>query len=965
MYRRWRQFRIFSLISNGAGQFRIAIIARLQRPAALAYTRATMDAAPPAVSSAANRAATSAGAAPQHAPADNAGSADGALAAGAGPLAVATPLRWWRSWWRGLPPTRQDRFAALAPLASVLMFLAAIVAAFWYLRAEEAEREQEALQRDVEYAQQRVRLRLLERQEQLMRIARDLSNQDLGRAEFIVRAEELISQYPELQAITWIDERRRIRASQAAPTLTSGELRSAGEVLKPGDTADTFGLARDLQQPVYAQPAASPENSAPLLQLHTPLNNQGRFSGVVLGEYSIDSLLRYGTPTEVLARYAVTLLDNNGQVLAGTPLGPRNSGGQLLPWAQRAHVYEVPVSPVGNGLVLRAQAYRTSLGVVGSGLFWLVGALSVMTAWMLIATWRHTRRRMQAQQALVAETNFRRAMENSILTGMRALDLEGRISYVNAAFCQMTGWSALELVGLQAPFPYWPEADHEILQAKLRDELRGNTMAGGFQVRVKRKNGTLFDARLYVSPLIDAHGQQTGWMTSMTDITEPNRIREQLSASHERFTIVLESLDASVSVAPLGSAELLFANKLYRQWFGSHTDGHLQLVAQAGVLPLAGRDQQSGMDDEDGLMGLPTDPLTSARSENAEIYLPDLGKWLEVRSRYLNWVDGRLAQMVIATDITPRRLAEDQAKRQAERAQSVSRLITMGEMASSVAHELNQPLTAISNYCSGMVHRIQGGQLSTQELLAALEKTAHQAQRAGQIIQRIRAFVQKSEPNRTLADVHQMVNEAVELAGIELRRHNVRLTHYVAARLPPVLADTILIEQVLVNLMKNGAEAIEHAHRPAPDRSVELRVLPRCIDGCEVVEFSVRDTGKGLAPEVLERLFQAFFSTKQEGMGMGLNLCRSIVESHHGRMQAQNLYNGAEVTGCRFSFWLPLGQPAGAAPIVPIASTVPTASIFPIALISRTTPAPPASAAAATPEPAAADAHATVSPADL
>ena len=337
--------------------------------------------------------------------------------------------------------------------------------------------------------------------------------------------------------------------------------------------------------------------------------------------------------------------------------------------------------------------------------------------------------------------------------------------------------------------------------------------------------------------------------------------------------------------------------------------GHLQLVAQAGVVPVAGTDH-TGMDDEDGLMGLPTDPLTTARTENAEIFLPDLGKWLEVRSRYLNWVDGRLAQMVIATDITPRRQAEEQAARQAERAQSVSRLITMGEMASSVAHELNQPLTAINNYCSGMISRIQSGQLTEEALLTALQKTAHQAQRAGQIIQRIRAFVKKSEPNRTLADVHSMVNEAVELADIELRRHNVRLTHYVAARLPQVMADTILIEQVLVNLMKNGAEAIQHANRPPSGRSVELRVVPKQIDEREVVEFSVQDTGGGLAPEVLERLFEAFFSTKQEGMGMGLNLCRSIVESHQGRMQAENLYNGSEVTGCRFSFWLPLAKPA-------------------------------------------------------
>lgn len=815
--------------------------------------------------------------------------------------AVKTPARWWRSWWRSLSPMRQDRFAALAPLASVLMFLAAIVAAFWYLRTEEVEREKEALKRDVEYAQQRVRLRLLERQEQVMRIARDLSNQDLERADFVSRAETLISQYPELQAITWIDERRRIRASHAAPTVTSSQLRVGGEVLKPGETADLFSLARDMQQPVYSQPVASAGDTVPLLQLQVPLSPQGKFGGVVLAEYSIDSLLRYGTPTEVLARYAVTLLDGNNQTLAGTPLAPRTNA--LLPWTTKANEYEIPVSPVGNGLVLRAQAYRTSLGVVGSGLFWLVGTLSGMTAWMLIATWRHTRRRLQAQQALVAETNFRRAMENSILTGMRALDLEGRITYVNAAFCQMTGWTEAELVGQTPPYSYWPEGEYEALHANLRDELSGKTVPGGFQVRVRRKSGTLFDARLYVSPLIDARGQQTGWMTSMTDITEPNRVREQLTASHERFTIVLEALDASVSVAPLGSEELLFANRLYRQWFGSQTGGHLQLVAQAGVLPAP---EARGMDDEDGLMGLPTDPLTSARSENAEIYLPDLGKWLEVRSRYLNWVDGRLAQMVIATDITPRRQAEEQAARQAERAQSVSRLITMGEMASSVAHELNQPLTAISNYCSGMVSRIQSGQISEEALLSALQKTAHQAQRAGQIIQRIRAFVKKSEPNRTLADVHDMVSEAVELADIELRRHNVRLTHYVAARLPQVMADTILIEQVLVNLMKNGAESIAQAHRPPAGRSVELRVVPRNVEGHDVIEFTVQDTGKGLAPEVLAHLFEAFFSTKSEGMGMGLNLCRSIVESHHGRMQAENLYNGTEVTGCRFSFWLPL-----------------------------------------------------------
>ncbi|MFT4266755.1 MAG: PAS domain S-box protein [Xenophilus sp.] len=815
----------------------------------------------------------------------------------------ASPLSWWRRWWKRQTPVRQDRVALLVPLAAVLLFLAAIVAAFYYLRAEELEREQESVKRDVEYAQQRLRLRLLERQEQLMRLARDAGNREIDAAEFRSRAESLVSQYPELQVVSWLDDRRRVQSSYAAPSVPQQQQHAAGEVLRPGDIESNYALARELRQPVFSQPAAN-QDPPGLLQLHIPLYDQGLFAGMVLGEFSIDGLLRYGVPPEVAARYAVSLLDSASRTIAGNTVNPRDEELRLLPWDRPANEFEVPVSPVGNGLVLRAQAYRTSQGLVGNGLFWLVVALSVLTSWMLIGTWRHTRRRLQAQQALVAETNFRRAMENSMLTGMRVLDLEGRITYVNAAFCAMTGWSEAELVGQAPPFPYWLESDLELMGDRLEEEIHGRSLPGGFQVRVKRKNGTVFNARLYVSPLIDARGHQAGWMTSMTDITEPTRIREQLSASHERFTTVLEALDASVSVAPLGSEELLFANKMYRSWFGSDSEGHLDMVAQAGVPST--RPQDASLDDVDPLAGLPIDTLTAAQPANNEIYIPELGKWLEVRSRYLTWVDGRLAQLVIATDITARRDAEEQAAVQADRAQAASRLITMGEMASSVAHELNQPLTAITNYCNGMMSRLRGQQIDTEALLAALEKTARQAQRAGQIIQRIRTFVRRSEPNRAPAEVATMVGEAVELAGIELRRRNVRLNHYVAARLPALDVDRILIEQVLINLMKNAAESIDLAERPTARRSVELRVVPRTLGGQPAVEFSVQDTGMGLSPEVLERLYEAFFSTKREGMGIGLNLCRTIVESHRGRMQAENLYNGTEIVGCRFSFWIPV-----------------------------------------------------------
>ena len=818
----------------------------------------------------------------------------------------ASPWSWWKQWWNQQSPVRQDRFANLAPLAAVALFLAAIMISFWYLRNEEIRREEESIKRDVEYAQQRIRLRMLERQEQLTQLANNLAANSIATAQFKGKTQQLIDLNPELLSLTWIDANRRIMASQNTYSFMPSTIYLPGSSLDISEIDNYFSLVEEFQQPIYAMVRTRPnlQNSSPTLQLLTPIiDAKNRFHGVLLTEYALDRLLRNSVPPDILTSYAVSFQDENRRILAGQSIPEREDLAEQLPFiSRRPHSQSVTVPPVGNSLVLQMQVWRTSQGLVGSALFWLVGALSVMTSWMLIGNWRHTRRRLQAQNALMAETNFRRAMENSMLTGMRALDLKGRITYVNPAFCQMTGWSEAELVNAVAPFPYWPEEDIDQLTKRLEEEISGKHTAGGFQVRVKRKDGSRFDARMYVSPLIDPSGRQTGWMTSMTDITEPNRIRDQLAGSYERFTIVLEALDASVSVAPLGSKELLFANKLYRQWFGADSSGHLRLVAQAGAYDSL----VTSNDDADDMAGLPSDELTSAQSGNSEIYVAELDKWLEVRSRYINWADGRLAQMVIATDITQRRRAEALAAQQADRAQTASRLITMGEMASSVAHELNQPLAAISNYCNGMISRIKRQQIEEKDLLGALEKTAHQAQRAGQVIHRIRSFVKRSEPNRSISDVGHIVSEALELAEIELRRRNVRLSHYIAARLPSLNVDPILIEQVLINLMKNSAEAIDNAQRAPDKRHVELRVVPRQVGEQQVIEFSVTDTGKGLPPEAIDKVYEAFFSTKAEGMGIGLNLCRSIVESHQGRIEAQNLYNAGEITGCRFSFWLPV-----------------------------------------------------------
>jgi len=834
-------------------------------------------------------------------------------------------------WWRRLPPSRQDRLATLGPLVSVLLFLAAITSAFWYLRQEEISRELESVVRDTEITQQQMGLRLIENQEQLARLARELVTREIGSQEFAQQAQTLTGDRPEVTHITWLSARRGVRASLRGPTQQADAIAAAqwsglpppaqGQV-DPGETA--FNQARDRRLPVYSE-AFRDAAGHYVFQLHVPLIDRGSFAGTLVAEYAVETLVWRLVPADVARRHRITALGPDAIALASTntPMPGRAQ-------ERGALVHEVPLTPALNGIILRGEGWRTSIGLISNTLFWMVVALSVLTLWMLLGTWRHMRRRAQIQSALVQETQFRRAMENSMLTGMRALDLEGRITYVNAAFCQMSGFSEGELLGSKPPYPYWPPDRIEENNRLLQQEMQGRSPAGGIEVRLMRKDGQLFDARMYVSPLIDPKGQQTGWMTSMTNITEAKRIRDQLSASHERFTTVLEGLDASVSVLSVQQGDLLFANRSYRLWFGADARGHSQLTAGSAQAPF----NEDHEDDLDPMSGLPVQELTETAGDLREVYVESLTKWFDVRSRYLQWTDGRLAQMVIATDITARLRAEEQAKQQAEKAAVTSRLMTMGEMASSVAHELNQPLTAITNYCNGMVSRVNAETIEKDDLVAALKKTANQAARAGQIIHRIRSFVKRSEPQRQPSEARTIVENAVELAGIELRRRQVAIRTYVAQRLPTLQADPILIEQVLMNLMKNAAEAIDAAQLPASRRHIELRVVPRHTpEEGGTIEFSVTDAGPGIPEEVLSRLYEAFFSTKAEGLGIGLSLCRSIVESHRGRMKAQNLYNAGAIVGCRFSFTLPVELP-----VRPDAAALPAEAASPLELTAQTTP---------------------------
>ncbi len=375
---------------------------------------------------------------------------------------------------------------------------------------------------------------------------------------------------------------------------------------------------------------------------------------------------------------------------------------------------------------------------------------------------------------------------------------------------------------------------------------------------------------MYTSPLIDQSGIQTGWMTSVTDISEQTRIRQELAQAQERFITVLQALDAAVSVAPPApSEELLFANQAYKKWFGSSLASGHRLLCSA-----------------------PKGPWADAR----DVFNPSAQRWFEVRVR--KWVDGRDVEMMVATDITQERASEQAQRNQREKLQQTSRLVTMGEMASSLAHELNQPLAAIANYTSGAAARIKNSQargesLANDDLLEMLAKTARQAERADQVIRRIRSFVKRSDPIRKPTSVATIMADAIGLAEIDARERDLVIVQRVPEGLPELNVDAILIEQVLLNLVKNGLEAMRESS--ARELVVEVSVLD------QQVMFSVIDRGHGVPEAIRASLFDSFYTTKTDGMGMGLNICRSIIESHQGRLWFEDNPDG----GCTFRFTLP------------------------------------------------------------
>ncbi|MGH6894171.1 MAG: PAS domain-containing sensor histidine kinase [Dongiaceae bacterium] len=250
-------------------------------------------------------------------------------------------------------------------------------------------------------------------------------------------------------------------------------------------------------------------------------------------------------------------------------------------------------------------------------------------------------------------------------------------------------------------------------------------------------------------------------------------------------------------------------------------------------------------------------------------------------------VNGRQIFTGFIRDVSERQETERRLHELQDEMLHVTRLSAMGELASALAHELNQPLTAIKNYSQAGRQLTQSAAFDRGKLIDILDKTVDQATRAGQIIRRLRAFVQKHEVERSREDINQVIEEASALAFIGLKEKGIRVTLERTAGLPHAMIDKVQIQQVLINLIRNSVDAMEGL----PRRELTIR----SGENGGTIQVSVADTGSGIADEVAERLFQPFVTTKAAGMGVGLSISRTIVEAHGGQLWHEPNVGGGTV----------------------------------------------------------------------
>ncbi len=346
--------------------------------------------------------------------------------------------------------------------------------------------------------------------------------------------------------------------------------------------------------------------------------------------------------------------------------------------------------------------------------------------------------------------------------------------------------------------------------------------------------------------------------------------QQALSDSREQLYAVLAGLEAAVSVSAVSDGRLLFRNRHHERVFALHADGECCLLQWLH-------------------------PPLDAQARSAEVFDASGARWYHVERRTMQWVDGSTVLLDIATDITVQREAADTARERDELLQHTARLASLAEFASGIAHELNQPLAAIANYSAVADSHLANQPPQLAKVGEAVSRMGEEAHRAGQIINSLRSFIQKRAVEHRTCRVLDLLKEPLALLEPLAQRAQVQIRVQSRSDLARIDCDAVMIEQVLFNLLRNAIEAVAARGVAAGQDAVVVQIEE---DG-DGVTICVADRGAGIAEPA--RLFQAFYTTKSEGMGLGLAICRTVIEGHGGRLWAEPNPGG----GARLSFRLP------------------------------------------------------------
>jgi len=456
------------------------------------------------------------------------------------------------------------------------------------LQLQEKTQQESALFRELSLAKQRIQLRFVNNLDAFVNINRELaSGEDQERLRKIAyeQADELAINNHEIVKIIWINAKNEKLWSVPPSNKTDWINKTQNDQSVNSSLASAMELSRATSRAAFGQfinlnlPSDEPlaKDRKTVFWQVVPNITGGEVVGFLAVLYTAQGVLDV-IPSELKAQYRFTLLTDNEKMLA-------ISSDRDTPKRAFSNQTSLDIGVLSPNLTLRIDTYPPPTNLTFRMLIGVVIGLSAFVIWSLWSVLKQMQVRQEAEASLRAETSFRNAMENSTPVGIRAHDMQKRITYVNPAFCEMTGWSAEEMIGLTPPFPFWPDSRRDELVEKMNRALKSEVISKtGIEGVILRRDGSLIQTRTFIAPLIDEKGKQSGWVTSLIDISEPKKIREELAVSQERFITVLEGLDAAVSVVDLENDKLLFANRFYRENFGDDSKGHFKLAGNGDNL---------------------------------------------------------------------------------------------------------------------------------------------------------------------------------------------------------------------------------------------------------------------------------------------------------------------------------------------------------------------------------------------